>query len=165
MKTYAALQTAWQKSQTVSEVPPRLAEKFDVAEAIRTREAVVESTGPKAEDLLEKARKLYAAGQDDEVLPELNRVLMIEPMNAEAHLYIGRVHTRRGDLQRAISSLKAALFWSNQKSVDAHVLLGRIFLEKGDRAQALVHARTAIQLDPNHQDALALYRQVETGAR
>jgi tetratricopeptide (TPR) repeat protein len=165
LKTYAALQTSWQKSQTVSEVAVRLADKFDVAEAISRREAVVESTGPKAEDLLERARKLYAAGQDDEVLPELNRVLMIEPMNAEAHLYIGRVHTRRGDLQRAVSSLKAALFWSNQKSVDAHVLLGRIFLEQGDRAQALVHARTAIQLDPNHQDALALYRQVETGAR
>ncbi|HEY9281868.1 MAG TPA: tetratricopeptide repeat protein [Pyrinomonadaceae bacterium] len=165
LKTYAALQTNWQKSQTVAEVGVRVAEAFDVAEAISQREAVVESTGPKAEDLLERARKLYAAGQDDEVLPELNRVLMIEPMNAEAHLYIGRVHTRRGDLQRAISSLKAALFWSNQKSVDAHVLLGRIFLEKGDRAQALVHARTAIQLDPNHQDALALYRQVETGAR
>jgi tetratricopeptide (TPR) repeat protein len=165
LKTYATLQTNWQKSQTVGDVAVRLAAQFDVAEAISRREAVVESTGPKAEDLLERARKLYAAGQDDEVLPELNRVLMIEPMNADAHLYIGRVHTRRGDLQRAISSLKAALFWSNQKSVEAHVLLGRIFLERGDRAQALVHARSAIQLDPNHQEALALYRQVDTGAR
>jgi tetratricopeptide (TPR) repeat protein/TolB-like protein len=164
LKTYATLQTNWQKSQSVSEVGVRLAAQFDVAEAINRREAVVESTGPKAEDLLERARKLYAAGQDDEVLPELNRVLMIEPMNAEAHLYIGRVHTRRGDLARAVSSLKSALFW-NPKLVDAHVLLGRIFLEQGDRAQALAHAKTAIQLDPNHQDALALYRQVETGAR
>ncbi|HLL75490.1 MAG TPA: tetratricopeptide repeat protein [Pyrinomonadaceae bacterium] len=165
LKTYAALQTNWQKSQTVAEVAPRLVARFDVAEAISRREVAVEPVGPKAEDLLERARKLYAAGQDDEVLPELNRVLMIEPMNAEAHLYIGRVHMRRGDLERAIISLKNTLFWSNQKSVDAHVLLGRIFLEKGDRAQALVHARTAIQLDPNHQDALALHRQVETGAR
>jgi tetratricopeptide (TPR) repeat protein len=164
LKTYAALQTNWQKSQTVSEVAPRLAEKFDVAAAVRASEPVVETAGPKAEDLLEKAKKLYAAGLDDEVLPELNRVLIVEPSNAEVYLYIGRVHTRRGDPARAINPLKTALFW-NPKLIDAHVLLGRIFLEQGDRAQALIHARTAIQLDPNHQDALALYRQVETGAR
>lgn len=164
-KEYAQYQTEWQKSQTVASVPLRLAQQFDVAGAIRTQEpppATVASAG--TQDLLEKAKKLYAAGQDDEVLPELNRVLMIEPMNAEAHLYIGRVYQRRGDPARAISSLRTALFW-DAKLIDAHVLLGRIFLERGDRAQALTHARTAIQLDPNNQEALALYRQVETGVR
>ncbi|MCA1616215.1 MAG: tetratricopeptide repeat protein, partial [Acidobacteria bacterium] len=79
-------------------------------------------------------------------------------------LYVGRVYQRRGDLQRAVASLKAALFW-DAKLVAAHVLLGRIFLEKGDRAQAMTHARTAIELAPNDQEAIALYRQVETGAR
>lgn len=164
LKTYAALQTDWQKSQTVSEVAVRLTEKFDVVAAVRANEPVIEAARPKPEDLLEKAKKLYAAGLDDEVLPELNRVLMVEPNNAEVYLYIGRVHVRRADPARAINPLKTALFWS-PKLIDAHVLLGRIYLEQGDRAQALVHARTAIQLDPNHQDALALYRQVETGAR
>jgi tetratricopeptide (TPR) repeat protein len=164
LKSYAALQTDWQKSQTVAEVAVRLADAFDVAAAVRAAEPAVETAGPKAEDLLERAKKLYAAGLDDEVLAELNRVLMIEPMNAEAQLYVGRVHVRRGDSAKAIVPLRTALFWDS-KLIDAHVLLGRIFLERGDRAQALVHARHAIQLDPNHQDALALYRQVETGAR
>ena len=163
-QSYAQYQTEWQKSQSVGSVPLRLALRFDVASALRTQEPIVEPAAAGTQDLLEKAKKLYAAGQDDEVLPELNRVLMIEPMNAEAHLYIGRVYQRRGDLVRAISSLKTALFW-DAKLIDAHVLLGRIFLERGDRAQALTHARTAIQLDPNNQDALALHRQVETGAR
>ncbi|MGH9942472.1 MAG: tetratricopeptide repeat protein, partial [Pyrinomonadaceae bacterium] len=70
---------------------------------------------------------------------------------------------RRGDLTRAIAALKTSHFWKAEL-VDAHVLLGRIFLERGDRAQAMTHARTAVQLDPNHQEALALYRQVETGS-
>ena len=164
LKTYAALQTGWQKSQSVAEIPVRLTPKFDAVAADRAGEPAAELAGPKVEDLLEKAKKLYAAGLDDELLPELNRVLMVEPNNAEVYLYIGRVHARRGDLAKAINPLKTALFWE-PKLIDAHVLLGRIFLERGDRAQALVHARTAIQLDPNHQDALALYRQVETGAR
>jgi tetratricopeptide (TPR) repeat protein len=163
-KDYAKYQTAWQKSQTVSDLPLRIVPQLDIASLIHYEQPPAAPAGEKAQDLLEKARKLYAAGLDDEVLPELNRVLMIEPMNAEAHLYIGRVYQRRGDLVRAISSLKTSLFW-DAKLVAAHVLLGRIFLEKGDRAQAMTHARTAIELDPNDQEAVALYRQVETGAR
>jgi tetratricopeptide (TPR) repeat protein len=163
-KPYAQFQTEWQKSHSIASVPLRIAPQFDVAQSIEIQTPVVDTTSANAQDIMEKARKLYAAGQDDEVLPELNRVLMIEPMNAEAHLYIGRVYQRRGDLVRAISSLKTALFW-DAKLIDAHILLGRIFLEQGDRAQAMTHARAAIQLDPNNQEALALYRQVETGAK
>jgi tetratricopeptide (TPR) repeat protein/nucleotide-binding universal stress UspA family protein len=164
LKPYAQYQTEWQKSQTINSVPPRLAARFDVAHAIEIETKPAQTSTAAAQDLLERARKLYVAGQDDELLPELNRVLMIEPMNAEAHLYVGRVYQRRGDLPRAVASLKAALFW-DAKLIDAHILLGRIFLEQGDRAQAMVHARTAIQLDPNNQEAIALFRQVETGAK
>lgn len=164
LKPYAQYQTEWQKSQTINSVPPRLAAQFDVAHAIEIETKPAQASTAVAQDLLERARKLYVAGQDDELLPELNRVLMIEPMNAEAHLYVGRVYQRRGDLSRAVASLKAALFW-DAKLIDAHILLGRIFLEQGDRAQAMVHARTAIQLDPNNQEAIALFRQVETGAK
>jgi tetratricopeptide (TPR) repeat protein len=164
-KPYAQYETDWQKSHSINGVPLRLVPQFDVAQSIEIKSPPVEATTANTQDLMEKARKLYAAGQDDEVLPELNRVLMIEPMNAEAHLYIGRVYQRRGDLQRAISSLKTALFWSNQRSIDAHILLGRIFFEQGDRAQARVHARAAMEIDPNNQEAVALYRQVETGGQ
>jgi tetratricopeptide (TPR) repeat protein/TolB-like protein len=164
LKPYAQYQTEWQKSQTINSVPTRLAAQFDVAHAIEIETKPAQASTAAAQDLLERARKLYVAGQDDELLPELNRVLMIEPMNAEAHLYVGRVYQRRGDLARAVASLKAALFW-DAKLIDAHILLGRIFLEQGDRAQAMVHARTAIQLDPNNQEAIALFRQVETGAK
>lgn len=161
-KPYAQYQTEWQKSQSIAAVPMRLAGQFDVAQSIEiSATPTVEPAN--APDLMERARKLYDAGQDDELLPELNRVLMTDPSNAEAHLYVGRVYHRRGDLARAVSSLKTALFWSNQKSIDAHILLGRIFFQQGDRAQAMTHARAAIQLDPNNQEAVALMRQVETG--
>jgi tetratricopeptide (TPR) repeat protein len=160
-KPYAQYQTEWQKSQSIAAVPPRLAGEFDVAQsiAITSPQQTEPSSAP---DIMERARKLYEAGQDDELLPELNRVLMTDPQNAEAHLYVGRVYHRRGDLQRAVASLKTALFW-NTKLIDAHILLGRIFFQQGDRAQAMTHARAALEIDPNNQEALALFRQVETG--
>ena len=168
LPSYATVQSAWLKSQSIAEVPLRLSQKFDLPDYIETEKlqtaAVAEPVGASAQDSLAKAKELYQAGSDDDALAELNRALMVEPMNAEAHLMIGRIYQRRGDLQRAVSSLKTALFWSDQKLIDAHILLGRIFLEKGDRAQALTHARAAVQLDPNNQEALALQRQVETGS-
>jgi tetratricopeptide (TPR) repeat protein/TolB-like protein len=162
-KPYAQYQTDWQKSQSITSMPLRLAQQFDIAQSIEIKAPPVDTTA-NTQDLMEKARKLYAAGQDDELLPELNRVLMFDPMNAEAHLYVGRVYQRRGDLARAIASLKTALFW-NARLIDAHILLGRIFLEQGDRAQAMAYARSAIQIDPNNQEAIALLRQVETGGK
>jgi len=166
LPTYAKAQTSWQKTQAITEMPVRLNQQFDIAEAVRSQAPLptAESAGVTTQDLLAKARADYTAGRDDDVLSELNRVLMIEPMNAEAHLLIGRIYQRRGDLARAISSLKTAIFWE-AKLIDAHILLGRIFLERGDLAQAKTHARNAIQLDANNQEAIALYRQLETGAR
>jgi tetratricopeptide (TPR) repeat protein len=169
MSNYATAQTEWQKTQSIAEVPLRLNQKFDLPDYIAAVNlqniATVEPAGASAQDSLAKAKELYQAGNDDDALSELNRALLVEPMNAEAHLMLGRIYQRRGDLQRSVASLKTALFWSEQKLIDAHILLGRIFLERGDRAQAITHARAAIQLDPNNQEAIALQRQVETGAK
>jgi tetratricopeptide (TPR) repeat protein len=112
--------------------------------------------------LLAKARDLYQAGRDDEALPELHRVVMIEPTNAEAYLLSGRINQRRGDQEAAIAALKTAIFW-DPKLIDAHILLGRIFLERGDRGEATKYATSAMTIDSNNQEAIALQRQVTMG--
>jgi tetratricopeptide (TPR) repeat protein len=164
LQAYAKWQTEWQKSQTVAEVPLRLRQVYDREGEFNRPEPIVDEGSGNTQDLLIKARELYSAGRDEDALKELRRVLMIEPMNAEAYLLIGRIHLRRGDQEQAISALKTAIFWDS-KLVDAHVLLGRIFLERGDRAMAMTYARNAIQIDPNNQEAIALQRQVDTGGR
>jgi tetratricopeptide (TPR) repeat protein len=165
LQAYAKWQTEWQKSQTVAEVPLRLRQVYDREGQFTIRSDQGEDVASgNTQDLLIKARELYAAGRDEEALPELRRVLMIEPMNAEAYLLIGRIHLRRGDQEQAISALKTAIFW-DAKLIDAHVMLGRIFLERGDRAMAMTYARNAVQIDPNNQEAIALQRQVDTGGK
>ncbi|HEX8775439.1 MAG TPA: tetratricopeptide repeat protein [Pyrinomonadaceae bacterium] len=166
LQVYAKWQTEWQKSQTTPGVSLRLRDSFnrsDYFEVTRDKKEEPAETS-NTQDLLAKARELYQAGRDDEALPEVRRVLMIEPMSAEAYLLIGRINQRRGDQEAAISALKTSIFW-DAKQIDAHILLGRIFLERGDRAMALTYARSAMQIDPNNQDAIALQRQVDTGGR
>ncbi|HEY0547694.1 MAG TPA: tetratricopeptide repeat protein [Pyrinomonadaceae bacterium] len=169
LQVYAKWQTEWQKSQTTTSVPLRLTPDFNrdnyyAAIRDRNQEAAVTANNSSTQDLLAKARDLYAAGRDEEALPELRRILTIEPMNAEAYLLIGRINQRRGDLEASISALRTAIFW-DAKLIDAHILLGRIFIERGDRAQAMSHAKIAIQIDPNNPEAIALQRLVETGGK
>ena len=166
LPSYAKWQTEWQKSQATSNVSVRLKQVFNLSDV----PASVDPGGDSAlasgspQEFLVQAQKLYQDGRDEEALQLLRRVLTLEPTSAEAFLLIGRINQRLGDQQAAISALKTAIFWES-KTIEAHILLGRIFLELGDRAQALTYARSATQIDPNNQEAIALQRQVETGGK
>ena len=165
--SYAKWETEWQKSQTTKGVTVRMRDVLDrtsVFNLNRERAITAEANSPSSatQDLLIKARDLYQAGRDEEALPELHRVVMIEPTNAEAYLLSGRINLRRSDQEAAIAALKTAIFW-DPKLIDAHILLGRIFLERGDRGEARKYAQSAITIDPNNQDAIALQRQVTMG--
>jgi tetratricopeptide (TPR) repeat protein len=164
---YAKWETEWQKSQTTSGVTLRMRDVLNREEVFgldRDKKLTADMGSPSSatQDLLVKARDLYQAGRDEEALPELHRVVMIEPTNAEAYLLSGRINLRRSDQEAAIAALKTAIFW-DPKLIDAHILLGRIFLERGDRGEARKYALSAIQIDPNNQEAIALQRQVMMG--
>lgn len=164
--SYAKWQTEWQKSQSVNAVSLRMRDvlnRDDVTDLMRKNAIAANTmTGAGSEDLLLKARELYQEGRDDEALPELHRVVMLEPTNAEAYLLSGRINQRRGDQEAAIAALKTAIFW-DPKLIDAHILLGRIFLERGDRGEATKYATSAMTIDANNQEAIALQRQVTMG--
>jgi tetratricopeptide (TPR) repeat protein len=164
LSAYAKWQTEWQKSQTVSAISLRMRDVFnrdDLADLNRNA-TPSQNPGSGTEDLLVKARELYQEGRDDEALPELHRVVMLEPTNAEAYLLSGRINQRRGDQEAAIAALKTSIFW-DPKLIDAHILLGRIFLERGDRGEAMKYASSAMTIDSNNPEAIALQRQVTMG--
>ena len=73
---------------------------------------------------------------------------------------MARVYERRGDFDRAVNALKAAVFW-NPRLVPAHVLLGRIAVLKGDCATAESALNRGLSIDANDTSALALKRLVE----
>lgn len=165
LSSYAKWQTEWQKSQTVTGISLRMRDVFnrdDLADLNRTTMTTNQLPSSGTADLLVKAREMYQEGRDDEALPELHRVVMLEPTNAEAYLLSGRINQRRGDQEAAIAALKTSIFW-DPKLIDAHILLGRIFLERGDLGEATKYASSAMTIDPNNQEAIALQRQVTMG--
>jgi tetratricopeptide (TPR) repeat protein len=166
LQSYAKWQTEWQKSQTVTSATLRMRDvlnRNDVSDLMRKNAIEANPAASSGtEDLLVKARNLYQEGRDEEALPELHRVVMLEPTNAEAYLLSGRINQRRGDQEAAIAALKTAIFW-DPKIIDAYILLGRIFLERGDRGEATKYASSAMTIDASNQEAIALQRQVTMG--
>jgi tetratricopeptide (TPR) repeat protein len=165
LQTYAKWQTEWQKSQTVSGLSLRMRDVLNRDDLSNLRIKIIEAetnADSGGQQLLAKARGLYQEGRDDEALVELHRVVTVEPTSAEVYLLSGRINLRRGDPDAAIAALKTAIFW-DPSLIDAHILLGRIFLDRGDQGEARKYATSAMTIDANNQEAIALQRQVTMG--
>lgn len=164
--SYAKWQTEWQKSQTIQNLAPRsrdVLNQVDLTDLGR-RQATDAAKADNAQEALNKIKDLYQQGRDDEAIVEIRKLLIIEPTNAESYLLSGQINQRRGDQEAAIAALKTAIFWENSHPlIDAHILLGRIFLERGDLGEARKYAASAMTIDPNNQEAIALQRQVTLG--
>jgi tetratricopeptide (TPR) repeat protein len=164
--SYAKWQTEWQKSQTIQNLNLRsrdVLNQVDLSNLDRLK-ALDQAKANSAQEALNKIRDLYQQGRDDEAMVEIQKLFVIEPTNAEAFLMRGRILQRRGEQELAIAALKTAIFWDPPpKMIDAHILLGRIFLERGDLGEARKYAASAMNIDSNNQEAIALQRQVTMG--
>ena len=161
---FAKLETEWQKSKTIGDITLRVEQpaRKDFVAVILSRKPVTAATAQVSETdtLLLQARTLIKNGNDDEAMTALRRVLTSEPMSAESYLLLGKIHLRRGDIDQAISSFKTSVFWDN-RLIEAHVSLGKIYVEKGDCLQAKNYAASAMEINADDQDALALQRLSE----
>lgn len=161
---YANLEKEWLKSKTIGDIVLRVEQpqRKDFVSVVLSRRnsAPVQTAVNETENLLGQARTHYKNGNDDEAMTVLRRVLASEPMSAESYLILGKIHLRRGDLDQAVSSFKTAIFWDNRQ-IDAHVSLGKIYLERGDCLQVKNYSASAMEIDSNNPDAIALQRQAE----
>lgn len=165
LTNYAKIETDWQKAQTTDGLNLRVQQpaRRDFVSVILTKGAnanQIQTPVNETEALLTQAHDLYKAGQDDESMQILRRVLAAEPNSAQAYLLLGNIHLRRGDLEQAVNSLRTSLFW-NSSLIEAHIALGKIYLERKDCLQAKNHAESALKIDENNEEALGLQRSVE----
>ncbi len=161
---YANLEKEWAKSKSFPDVVMRVEQpqRRDFLSVVLSRKSLTTTAAAvsETENLLVDARTKFKNGNDDEAMVTLRRVLASEPMSAESYLILGKIHLRRGDLDQAVSSFKTAIFWDNRQ-IDAHVSLGKIYLEKGDCLQVKNYSASAMEINAENQDALALKRQAD----
>jgi tetratricopeptide (TPR) repeat protein len=93
----------------------------------------------------ESGRRLYESENDREAAAELGRALYLSPYFAEAHLLLGRIYLRTGQVREAIDAFKISL-WSTD-TAEGHAALGEAYRQDKDLAAARAEAERALALD------------------
>ena len=142
-------------------VMARLAEQVgDVARAIREYQALL------AHDhaAIEPARRLAAladkAGDEKASAMAYDRIVSLDPFDAQAHTGSGRIAMRRGDAVIATREFRAALISGASDKASAHCDLGESYLLAGKVAEAKREALAALEIAPTFERAQDLLLKV-----
>lgn len=163
LKNYARLESSWIRNKSFDiQLRTSQISREELATAISERKSKTpqQKTVSEVEALLQQANLLYKEGRDEEVLQLLRRVLVSEPMTAEAYLLIGNVYLRRGEMNQAISNFRTAIFWDN-RLVEAYIALVKISIELGNCLEAENWLKSALEISAQNEEVIALQRQVE----
>ncbi len=127
--------------------------------------AIVNTTQRDQQELakfhLDRGRRLFEREQDREAMAELRKAVFLSPYEAEAHLWIGRIHLRGGRPREAVDALKISI-WS-QDSAAAHVALGEAYLLLKDLPNARAEVQRALTLEPGSVQARQLQERIDKG--
>jgi tetratricopeptide (TPR) repeat protein len=119
----------------------------DVTEAIKSFRRVLELQPRHTLARYNLALVLQRADRLPEALDELGRALAIDP-RPEVHYTLGVIYWHQGELDRAVSALRAAVA-AQPDYADAHFALGAVLKAKRDWDGAAASLRRAIALRPD----------------
>ena len=108
---------------------------------------------------LDRGRRFFEQGGNDGAITELRRALYLSPYEAEAHLLLGRIYLRSGQVSAAVDAFKIAL-WS-QESVAGHIALSQAYLQLKEEASARAALERALVLDPTSSEVKALLSKLK----
>jgi tetratricopeptide (TPR) repeat protein len=149
------------KQPGTSAVPPnleRLKTELDAAGSPRVDEAIAAAerrdVREQAAFHLESGRRLFQAQRDTEAIGELRRAIYLSPYDREAHLLLGRVYLREGQVPDAIDELKISI-WSDDQT-DARLALAEAYIQAKDLDAARNELQTILTRQPSNVDARRL---------
>ncbi len=109
---------------------------------------------------LESGRRLYQAQRDTEAIAELRRAIYLSPYDREAHLLLGRLYLREGQIADAIDELKISI-WSDDQT-DARLALAEAYIQARNVDAARNELQTILTREPSNVAAKTLREKIET---
>ena len=160
-KRLASKYVGWEKQRGVNALPPnleRVKSELDAASAPRIDAAIAAAEQRDQRDVaafhLENGRRLYQGERDAEAMAELRRAIYLSPYEREAHLLLGRLYLRAGQIADAIDELKISI-WSDDQT-DARVTLAQAYLQAKNVDGARSELQTVLTREPSNSDARRL---------
>ncbi len=141
-------------------------ENKDTARAMSALEAVIQTDF----DNVDAARILARVMRDEKVTdparlrPVYERIIAIDPYDAESHTILGRLALARNDASTAIREFRAVIALKPVDQAAAYTDLAEGYLKGGRRAEARKTTLMALELAPSYERAQDLLLQL-SGAR
>ncbi len=95
---------------------------------------------------------LYANGEKDQALAELNKAIELNPNRIESYLSLARFHIANKDPQNAEATYKKAISIDNNSPL-AHSEYGRFLVQNNRSAEAEAELLKAVQVGPSDRNA------------
>jgi tetratricopeptide (TPR) repeat protein len=166
-KRLASKYVEWEKQRGVNALPPnleRVKSELDAASAPRIDAAIAAAEQRDQRDVaafhLENGRRLYQGERDAEAIAELRRAIYLSPYEREAHLLLGRLYLRAGQIADAIDELKISI-WSDDQT-DARVTLAQAYFQAKNVHGARSELQTVLTREPSNSDARRLLSTLPT---
>ncbi|HMQ49368.1 MAG TPA: tetratricopeptide repeat protein [Saprospiraceae bacterium] len=125
---------------------------FRSRQALMVMEKAAELFPDRIPTLLKLSEFQMILKQNTESMKTIDRVLQIDPQNAEAYFMFGMNFKETGDTIRSINSFQKAVEL-DADMVDAWILLGQLYHIRGDNKLALSYLDNAIRVAPDYVDA------------
>jgi tetratricopeptide (TPR) repeat protein len=112
---------------------------------------------------VEAARKLVSlvsAGEPAQLESAYQRVVDVDPFDAQAQLGLGQLALKRKDANTALRAFRAALATNPPDRVTVHADLAEAYLATGDAARAKQHTLEALEMAPTYERALDLLLKI-----
>ena len=99
-------------------------------------------------------------GDDKAMAAAYDRIVELDPFDADGHTGLGRLALKRGDADTAVREFRAALAVGPADRAAAHCDLGESYLSAGRTAEAKKHVLAALEIAPSFERAQDLLLKI-----
>lgn len=131
-----------------------------IDEALKEGEKLIASDPEEIEFSIDQAELLISNKRNEEAIPYLEKILKLNPENAQAHVMLAQLYQEKGDMDKCNRELELAFADANlDATTKARILMGYMSMVKDDKSRqtAFNLVKSLVKSNPNDPKSHAIY--------
>ena len=131
-----------------------------VEDAIKEGEKLITSDPEEIEYKIDQAELLMTNKRNDQAIPYLEKILKVNPENAQSHVMLAQIYQEKGDIEKCNRELELAFADSSlDATTKARILISYVGMMKDDKSKTVAYnlVKTLIKSNPGDPKSHAIY--------